>query len=348
MSSTDNNTATNGAAAAQPPKKQQPSLYARKLLQKLSTLNPNASLESRQTIASWMVFNRKKCEGMGEGFLLSFDGGASGGEEGPEGTTSAAHLMLLLRILHQVLLSNCPTINTSGTSSAEVDTDKWEKSSQLRTNLSEIVMIPLFKALATSLNKLTDENIKDQYSTEIKNMMDDWKEHDVFGGPTILEEYKKGWIRAVKDAVSTSDDDNDTVVKKGEDTSATTPDEETKATSAVETSEADDIANKATSQVAEEASVAANDDTSSNNEINNADGIIMDKKEEAKDEPDKVYETTPNSSAKESTEGGKEARRTSKRDSIASVDIEVDFEVRIDFFDVPYHIMVCLFLSFFF
>ena len=177
MSSTDNNTATNGAAAAQPPKKQQPSLYARKLLQKLSTLNPNASLESRQTIASWMVFNRKKCEGMGEGFLLSFDGGASGGEEGPEGTTSAAHLMLLLRILHQVLLSNCPTITTSATSSAEVDTDKWEKSSQLRTNLSEIVMIPLFKALATSLNKLTDENIKDQYSTEIKNMMDDWKEH---------------------------------------------------------------------------------------------------------------------------------------------------------------------------
>ena len=74
----------------------------------------------------------------------------------------------------------------------------------------------------------------------------------------------------------------------------------------------------------------------------------MDKKEEAKDEPGTVYETTPNSSAKESTEGGKEARRTSKRDSIASVDIEVDFEVRIDFFDVPYHIMVCLFLSFFF
>ena len=330
MSSTDNNTATNGATAAQPPKKQQPSLYARKLLQKLSTLNPNASLESRQTIASWMVFNRKKCEGMGEGFLSSINGGASGGE-GPEGTTSAAHLMLLLRILHQVLLSNCPTINTSGTSSAEVDTDKWEKSSQLRTNLSEIVMIPLFKALAKSLNKLTDENIKDQYSTEIKNMMDDWKEHDVFGGPTILEEYKKGWIRAVKDAVSTSDDDNDTVVKKGEDTSATTPDEETKATSAVETSEAEDIANKATSQVAEEASVAAKDDTS-----NNADDIIMDKKEEAKDEPDKVSETTPNSSAKESDEGGKGARRTSKRDSIASVDIEVDFEVRIVFFDVPY------------
>jgi len=34
---------------------------------------------------------------------------------------------------------------------------------------------------------------------EIRTIIDEWKEYDVFCGPTVWEEYKKGWARALKD-----------------------------------------------------------------------------------------------------------------------------------------------------
>jgi hypothetical protein len=167
-----------------------PSLYARKLLEKLRTLNSNASLESRQTLANWMVFNRKKAEGMGEGLLLAIDaavvGSTDGGSEAP-----LSRLMLLLRVTHQVFIEG------------KDDSDVFEKSLQLRLTIADVALVPLFKALATTANGSTADNAESEwnnYQTEIKEMIDIWKEYNVFDGPTVWEGYKKAWGRALADA----------------------------------------------------------------------------------------------------------------------------------------------------
>ena len=140
-----------------PAPKKQPSLYARKLLQKLSTLHPDASLECRQTIASWMVFNRRRCEGMCEGLISAVESSSSAAE-GDGASSSSARLMLLLRIVHQVVLSNCPTA-AAAAAGAEGNADKWEKSSELRARLGEVVVISLFKALAASTGGWTGRRV---------------------------------------------------------------------------------------------------------------------------------------------------------------------------------------------
>eukprot|EP00985_Skeletonema_marinoi_P033387 scaffold41196_cov153-Skeletonema_marinoi.AAC.1 len=165
-----------------------PSLYARKLIDKLRTLNSNASLESRQTLANWMVFNRKKAEGMSEGMLLAISTTTTAGDEDP----SSARLMLLLRVLHQVFIEG------------KDDSEAFEKAAQLRSILADVALIPLFQALATSCcsnnNTSSNEQQREKYTTEVKEMIESWKEYSVFDGPTVWEGYKKAWGRAVTDA----------------------------------------------------------------------------------------------------------------------------------------------------
>jgi hypothetical protein len=166
-----------------------PSLYARKLLEKLRTLNSNASLESRQTIANWMVFNRKKAEGMGEGLLLAITDGVAApplSAEGSGGGGSSLRLLLLLRVLHQVFLEG------------KDDSDAYEKSSQLRSILADVALIPLLKALANSISSTTGEQ-SENYQNEVREMIESWKEYNVFDGPTVWEGYKKAWGRALAD-----------------------------------------------------------------------------------------------------------------------------------------------------
>eukprot|EP00984_Skeletonema_dohrnii_P039015 scaffold42903_cov139-Skeletonema_dohrnii-CCMP3373.AAC.1 len=187
-----------------------PSLYARKLIDKLRTLNSNASLESRQTLANWMVFNRKKAEGMSEGMLLAISTTTTAGDEDP-----SARLMLLLRVLHQVFIEG------------KDDSEAFEKAAQLRSILADGALIPLFQALATSCcsnnntsTSSSNEQQREKYTTEVKEMIDSWKEYSVFDGPTVWEGYKKAWGRAVTDAAASKE-----VVVGGESDSkeATTP-----------------------------------------------------------------------------------------------------------------------------
>ncbi|KAL7539162.1 hypothetical protein ACHAXR_009724 [Thalassiosira sp. AJA248-18] len=350
-------------AAHEPPpptkKKQQnqPSLYARKLLQNLSTLQTNASLESRQTIASWMVFNRKKCEGMGEGLLLAIAEAAekknnnNNGEEVTSSTTTAAaaaaRLMLLLRIIHQVLLSNCPI-------GSEGDADKWSKSSQLRIRLGEIVIIPLWKALAASFFTTTSITTQEQYQGEIKEMMEEWKEHNVFGGPTVWEEYKKGWSRALKEA----DDVADTAAATASAADvAAVADANTEGEGSIEMKQQQQqSAPSSSAGVSEDdgttvLSVSIDDvvteenneplEESNQKETNEAEAVTKEdplvdgsqnaggEREEMKDESDSAIETTPTPASTLSVEETGDVnviRRATKRDSVASVDIEVDFE----------------------
>ena len=165
---------------------------ARKLVQKLSTLQPRTtSLESREAIASWIIFNRKKCDGIGDG-MVSYISTASG--DGGYNDDAAVRLMLLLRILHRVLLSNRPGADDG-------DGDAWTKSLAMRTRLGEIVISPLWTALATSFVGL-DDDATTAMRDEIRTIIDEWKEYDVFCGPTVWEEYKKGWARALKDVAT--------------------------------------------------------------------------------------------------------------------------------------------------
>jgi len=173
---------------------------ARKLTQKLSSLHPNASLESRQTIASWIIFNRKKADGLAEGILLSVKKEA----DSTDVDEGASRLLLLLRITHQVLVSNSSLASAAGEENgndggADPDSEEvWEKSSQLRITLGEVALRPLLDALANCLNKVGESNaFYNQCGCEVKEMMDAWKKCNVFGGPTVVEEYRKGWISAL-------------------------------------------------------------------------------------------------------------------------------------------------------
>ena len=138
-----------------------------------------------------MVFNRKKAEGMGEGLLLAIDasavvGSSDGGSEAP-----LSRLMLLQRVVHQVFIEG------------KDDSDVFEKSLQLRLTIADVVLAPLFKALATTATTSTDAVAQSEwnnYQTEIKEMIDLWKEYNVFDGPTVWEGYKKAWGRALADA----------------------------------------------------------------------------------------------------------------------------------------------------
>ncbi|KAL7497450.1 hypothetical protein ACHAWT_007421 [Skeletonema menzelii] len=195
--------------------KKKPSLYARKLLDKLRTLHFNASLESRQTLANWMVFNRKKAEGMAEGIVLAIiaatnvmEGGGGGTlQEKEEEDTSLPRLMLLLRVIHQVFMEG------------KDDSDQFEKSAQLRTILADVALIPLFQALANNTattSETEQQQQRETYHSEVKEMIDSWKEFSVFDGPTVWEGYKKAWGRAVVDAAA-----NAATTKSGGDESTT-------------------------------------------------------------------------------------------------------------------------------
>lgn len=315
-------------------------LYARKTIQKLSTLNINASNESIQTISNWIIFNRKKVIDIGDGMLLYITENSNNSSISADGDSSETigRLMLLVKIINQVLLFNCPTTvdggnnNTTNTTDDSDTTDKWIKSSQLRIKLSEIVILPLWKALATSLHSSNTQTVKDQYSIEIKNIVDNWKKCNVFDSVTILDEYKRGWSRALKDAASTSTDVDDGL-KNGEENKPTA--------SSADNAEAEEKV----------VSAAAKEESSNNNKVEQADltseGTNEDSNSKKNDEKedvnltdekvkDKADQNVPTSSLNEeengTTEGNgkkevdQQVSSSARRDSIA--DVEVDFEVR--------------------
>ena len=97
-------------------------LYARKTIQKLSTLNINASNESILTISNWIIFNRKKVIDIGDGMLLYITENScktaattsNGNDDGDSSEETIGRLMLLVKIINQVLLFNCPTKTMDG------------------------------------------------------------------------------------------------------------------------------------------------------------------------------------------------------------------------------------------
>ena len=315
-------------------------LYARKTIQKLSTLNISASNESIQTISNWIIFNRKKVIDIGDGMLLYITENSNNSSISADGDSSETigRLMLLVKIINQVLLFNCPTTvdggnnNTTNTTDDSDTTDKWIKSSQLRIKLSEIVILPLWKALATSLHSSNTQTVKDQYSIEIKNIVDNWKKCNVFDSVTILDEYKRGWSRALKDAASTSTDVDDGLKNEEENkptaSSADNAEAEEKVVSAAAKEES---SNNNKVEQADLTSEGTNEDSNSKKNDEKEDVNLTDEKVK-----DKADQNVPTSSLNEeengTTEGNgkkevdQQVSSSARRDSIA--DVEVDFEVR--------------------
>ena len=299
---------------------QQPiSLYARKLLQKLSTLHPSASLESRQAIASWIIFNRKKCDGVGEGLLVSImecsdDGSGNSADSG----ANLSRLILILGIIHQVLMSNCPTTDGSvavGEGSDDVDT--WNKSSQLRTRLGEIVILPLWKALAMALHRTMHETTtmtnRDVYLEEIENVLNEWKEHNVFGGPTVWEEYKRAWNRTLRE-VSTTLLENEGGVIGGDSTNSMNSTIDSMSPEIATTTQEGGDAIDEVAQQEEQVTVAIKETIIDTDESEKVDTNNM----TSDDVVEAIHDIKRDLNVVEAT----------KRESVVNIDVEVDFEVR--------------------
>lgn len=62
-----------------------------------------------------------------------------------------------------------------------------ERSSRLRSRLGEVVVIPLWGALAAALGGLGEEP-RERYQGEVRGMLEELREHNVFGGPTVWED----------------------------------------------------------------------------------------------------------------------------------------------------------------
>ena len=319
---------------------QQPSLYARKLLQKLSSLQPPASSESREAIASWIVFNRKKCDGVGEGMLAYIagcdgDGGGGGGAASSSSSSSSARLVLLLRILHAVLVSDV------------ADDDKWAKSSPLRARLGEVVVGPLLRALARSSAGLDDDGgaggraaIRDK----VRSAMEEWRDHDAFGGPTVWEDYSRGWTGALREADAAAAASAATTSAGEADWGNVGVESTTDADAIVEhdasttTSTDGDDAARETSKYAGRRAPDIAEASGPNDATESVD--IVDEKRDERGESDEVVDATSSSSSFGEEIGNDKAVPAATRDGVAGVDVEIDFEVSL-------HSIFVLFLFFF-
>ena len=335
--STENNTSPTapvsagggGGDAAAPavpdkPQQQQPSLYARKLLQKLSSLQPPASSESREAIASWIVFNRKKCDGVGEGMLAyiagcDVDGGGGGG--GLASSSSSARPVLLLRILHAVLVSDV------------ADDDKWAKSFPMRSRLGEIVVGPLLRALAWSSAGLDDDGDAGGRAAcreEVRSAMEEWRDHGAFGGPTVWEDYSRGWTGALREAdtaASAANSSADVADGGNVDVESTTDvDAIVEHAAATTTStDGDDAARETSKHAGRRAPDIAAEASGPNDATGSVD--IVDEKRDERSESDEVVDATSSSPSFGEEIGNNKAVPAATRDGVAGLDVEIDFEV---------------------
>jgi hypothetical protein len=184
--------------------------------------------------------------------------------------------------------------------------------------LGEIVILPLWKALAKALNRLNELTTaaaatnREVYQDEIGRMLEEWNDHNVFGGPTVWEEYKRAWNKALKEASTTTLHE-----KEGE----------------LDGDESTTVMNSATESISPEIATTAhegdNDIDESAHQEEQVEAIAERNINKDKDErvdansmtPDVVDETHDMKSDTDAVE-------TTKRDSVANIDVEVDFEVR--------------------
>jgi hypothetical protein len=149
------------------------SSWATKFEKKLTALADGASKESIQTLATWMVFNRKHAQAFANVLLQHLTATSA--------TTSRQ--ALYWQLIHQVFVSN------------KEDHDKWDRTLDLRIIVGEsvvLVALPDLIATAAASTTTTSSNTADL----VEGMIKEWDQHNVFGGPTLIGQIKRILVTA--------------------------------------------------------------------------------------------------------------------------------------------------------
>jgi hypothetical protein len=273
-------------------------------------------------------------------------------------------LMLLFRILNAVLTSNRPppppraamSVDRDGAPSGVAvvdaaysagDEDKWTKSSALRARLGEMVVSSLLRSLAkkttsaaTATGRDGDDEEGDETTTmmrvacrdEVHSALDEWGECDAFGGPTVWEEYRRGWTAALREAAAASAaDEVDGVNHRFESTTTTTTtdvDARSEKAMAPTTSTDGDDSIGGTSHHAGGQESGSGGDGGGPSDVNGRDRVVIENQDEPGETDDVVGDTSSSTPLVEEI-GNEKTVQASTKDGVASVDVEIDFEVRI-------------------
>ena len=161
------------------------SSWATKFEKKLKALTEGgASKESIQTLATWMVFNRKHVSAFSQ-VLLSLPDltstavAVSVGVPNTIATTSKQ--TLYWQLIHQVLLSN------------KEDQDKWERALDMRITMGESVILVALPNLCSNNNNNDDDETSTTATIMdlVEGMIKEWDQYNVFGGPTLTGQIKR-------------------------------------------------------------------------------------------------------------------------------------------------------------
>ena len=173
------------------------SSWATKFEKKLKALTEGgASKESIQTLATWMVFNRKHVSAFSQVLLSLPDltSAAVAVSVGvPNATATTSKQTLYWQLIHQVLLSN------------KEDQDKWERALDMRITMGESVILVALPNLCSNNNNNDDDDETSTTATImdlVEGMIKEWDQYNVFGGPTLTGQIKRILLTA-KSTMST-------------------------------------------------------------------------------------------------------------------------------------------------
>jgi len=156
--------------------------WGKKLDKKLTDLADSASKESIQTLANWIAFNRKHASTIATVLINAL----------LESKSNSKRQWLFWQLIHEVLVM-------------ERESKKWVKFSELRVLLGEALQ-PAMENLGSTI----PENLND--------CLQEWEDHDVFEGPSIMSQirrlYQNKNIQTDKTTspISTSKEDNPSII----------------------------------------------------------------------------------------------------------------------------------------
>ena len=133
------------------------SSWGPKLEKKLKALADGASKESLQTLANWVVFNRKQAAVLANTLA-----------EAIIATDNDTRQWLYWQVVHEVLMTN------------RDNPEKWERASEMRSTIGE-------NAILAALGGLSNRAVVDK----IDGLYKEWFEKNVFGGPTLIGQIER-------------------------------------------------------------------------------------------------------------------------------------------------------------
>jgi hypothetical protein len=133
-----------------------PSKWSKRLEQRLSALADAASKESLQTLARWIVFNRKHSSEFTPTFLAQITE-----------ASLVARSWLCWQLLDQIL------------SLDKDDVTKYDRFEDLRVSIGDAVIVPAMR------------EIKPEILANLKPLIQEWDNINVFGGPTLINQIKR-------------------------------------------------------------------------------------------------------------------------------------------------------------